>query len=307
MGKIRNKMLLLFGYNIIAKYFCRGYDIAVAFKMGESARLVGYCDAPQKYCWIHSNVSDIEEKFSYSFNSIEEEKAFLHRFSSMVAVSNSCAESFFKKYGSDYETKVIYNPVDAARIRHMAEEPLPLQDAWLFDGEMPIIGTVARIDGQKGIDRLIYISEQLDLKKIAHRLVVIGDGVDYTYYKEEIKRKQLRHIHLIGFRSNPYPYVKRFNLFVCSSIWESYSIVVNEALVLGIPVISTKCGGPEEVLQYGKYGVLAENDQSSLYEEVKNFLCYGMQCVEQYKPDGALNSFMKSIDDLFIGGGMYDN
>lgn len=300
-GKIRNKILLLLGYERLAPFFCKGYDVAVAFKMGESAKLVGYSDAPQKYCWIHSNVSDIEERCSYSFDDIETEKEFLHRFTSMVAVSNCCAESFFKKYGSDFATKVIYNTVDAERIKQLAEESIPEKDKWLFHGEVPIIGTIARIDGQKRIDRLIYISEQLDKKKVDHRIIVIGDGVDYKDCVAQIKRKNLHNIHLIGFRKNPYAYLKKFDLFVCSSIWESYSIVVHEALTLGIPVVSTKCGGPEEVLQYGKYGVLTENNEASLYAAVARFLSDGMQCVEKYDSDCSMSNFILSIDKLFLG------
>ena len=48
-------------------------------------------------------------------------------------------------------------------------------------------------------------------------MVIIGDGIDYDKYLNIVKEKELP-IHMIGFRNNPYSYVKHFQLFVCSSI-----------------------------------------------------------------------------------------
>lgn len=148
---------------------------------------------------------------------------------------------------------------------------------------------------------LLEAGKRLTCEGIKHRMLIIGDGVDFQKYCGMILDEQLDNIIMLGFQKNPYKYVKQLSLFICSSVWESYSMVVNEALALGIPVISTKCGGPEEVLQYGKYGVLTENNEASLYEAVKLFLCNGMQNAERYDPTHSMTSFMCSIDDLFLG------
>lgn len=299
--KVINKVKILLGYKRLAKVYCNGYDIAVAFKMGECAKIVSFCDAPQKICWIHSNVTELEEACSYSFTSIEDEIKTLHKFDRMIAVSNACAESFYRKYTEEIPVKVIYNPIDAESILAKAQEGIPECHNYIFEDSVPILGTVARIDNQKRIDRLINISKRLTCEGIKHRMLIIGDGVDFQKYCGMILDEQLDNIIMLGFQKNPYKYVKQLSLFICSSVWESYSMVVNEALALGIPVISTKCGGPEEVLQYGKYGVLTENNEASLYEAVKLFLCNGMQNVERYDPTSSMTSFMRSIDDLFLG------
>lgn len=184
-------------------------------------------------------------------------------------------------------------------ICNKAEESLTEKEAEIFNGDISVIGTVARIDAQKRIDRLIHISQKLTEEGIMHKLVVVGDGVDYNKFIEEISQKHLDNIYMVGFQSNPYKYVKHFDLFICSSQWESYSIVVNEALVLGVPVISTKCGGPEEVLQYGKYGVLVENDENALYVAVRNFLIGKQGKMEKYSPDNVMKEFLSNLDCLF--------
>ena len=58
------------------------------------------------------------------------------------------------------------------------------------------------------------------------------------------------------------------DLFVCSSRSEGYSLVIAEALTLGIPVISTYCSGPNELLANGEFGELC-NDYEGLYSAIK--------------------------------------
>lgn len=301
--KVKNKIKLFLNYKCLAQMYCRGYDIAVAFKMGECARLVGYCNAKKKFCWIHSNVSELTEKYSYSFKNIDSERIFLKRFDSLVAVSEACKQSFIKKYKGSYHIKVIYNPIDSAEIRNKAKEILTEKEKELFQGDQTIIGTVARIDWQKGIDRLINISQRLSSENIKHKLIIVGDGADYTKFSNEIAAKNLNNIYLIGFQKNPYKFLKQFDLFVCSSICESYSLVVNEALALDIPVISTKCGGPEEVLQYGRYGILVDNNETALYEAIKKFLLGSKMETEKYSPDQSIVTFIGNLDKLFYDGG----
>lgn len=299
LSKIENKIKLTLDYEKLARIYCKGYDIAIAFKMGESAKLVGYSSCEKKYCWIHSNVSDLDEKYSYSFESLEEEKSFLSKFDSMVAVSESCKKSFVERYGKKLPVHVILNPVDANEIKEKAKENIQ-DNGDTFAGQEPIIGTIARMEeDQKKISRLINISFRLKSEGIGHKLVLIGNGPDYKKYQDEIQKKNGTQIYLCGFQKNPYKYLVRFNLFVCSSRWESYSIVVNEALVLGIPVISTKCGGPEEVLQQGKWGELTENNEEALYESIKSFLLNKNQkLLYGYDAEISMRSFMQGVKEL---------
>ena len=77
---------------------------------------------------------------------------------------------------------------------------------------------------------------------------------------------------LWGFQTNPYAYLKHCDLFVCSSVSEGYSTAVTEALILGLPVITTDCSGMNELLLNGKCGVITENSEDALYLGLKNIL-----------------------------------
>ncbi|MEQ8197853.1 MAG: glycosyltransferase, partial [Clostridiaceae bacterium] len=77
-------------------------------------------------------------------------------------------------------------------------------------------------------------------------------------------------VKLMGFQSNPYPYIKAADFFVCSSRAEGLSTVVTEAMILGKPVITTDCAGMRELLDEGRYGIITDNSSDSLYSALRD-------------------------------------
>ena len=73
-------------------------------------------------------------------------------------------------------------------------------------------------------------------------------------------------MRLEGHVDNPFAYVSRARLFVLSSAWEGFGVVLVEAMALGIPVVSTDCpSGPAEILEDGRFGHLCPvNDPKAL-------------------------------------------
>ena len=64
-------------------------------------------------------------------------------------------------------------------------------------------------------------------------------------------------ILLLGYQSNPWKYLTNSDLFILSSKWEGFGKVIVEAMLLGIPVISSDCpSGPSEILEQGRLGDL---------------------------------------------------
>ena len=61
-------------------------------------------------------------------------------------------------------------------------------------------------------------------------------------------------------------------MLVCSSYFEGYNLTVAESLILGTPVLSTNCAGPNEILDNGKYGIIVENSEDGLYFGIKDLL-----------------------------------
>ena len=111
-------------------------------------------------------------------------------------------------------------------------------------------------------------------------------------------------ITLWGFQANPYALMKQCDLFVCSSICEGYSTAVTEAVILGLPVITTDCSGMNEILQNGQYGIITKNSEEALYQGIKglldspNQLAYYKKQSELRSKDFRIESLIKPIEDF---------
>jgi len=86
----------------------------------------------------------------------------------------------------------------------------------------------------------------------------MGRGVEKENLLKAITAKQLNEkVELIPFQKNPYPFIKKCDLFVLSSKYEGLPNVLLEAATLNKSIISTNCPtGPREILMNGKAGTL---------------------------------------------------
>jgi len=90
------------------------------------------------------------------------------------------------------------------------------------------------------------------------RLILLGDGPDRARIERTVADLGLAaHVALPGFVKNPFDYYSLARVFVLSSHYEGFGMVLAEALSCGCPVISTDCpSGPAEILGHGTYGRL---------------------------------------------------
>ena len=95
-------------------------------------------------------------------------------------------------------------------------------------------------------------------KKIKLKLLIIGYGSNERSLNSFVNKNKLKkNVKIINFQKNPFPFLKRSNLFVLSSKFEGLPNVLLEAIVLKKFVISSRCPtGPKEILLNGKYGYL---------------------------------------------------
>ena len=80
---------------------------------------------------------------------------------------------------------------------------------------------------------------------------------------------------LLGYKKNPYKYVKNCDLYVCSSRREGFSTAVTESLIVGTPSLSVQrilLGAVELLGEHDEYGVVVGNNEEALYEGIKDLL-----------------------------------
>ena len=131
---------------------------------------------------------------------------------------------------------------------------------------------VARHDDMhKKVSRIIEATKKLNDEKYKFRVILVGDGADHEKYIDMIKENSIKNIILTGSKKNPFPYYNISDAFVFSSSYEGYGIVLNEARVLNIPIITTDVADAKLITDEG-YGILCGNSCEGVYLGMKSFL-----------------------------------
>lgn len=254
----------------------RGYDVEVAFCEGYVTRLMAYsCNSrARRLAWVHCDLHNFHWTRSVYRDDHEEEWCY-DQYNHIATVSQTATEAFRQEFpGVTTAVSTLYNPIDSDAIRLMAS--LPLEEFGSLPSKEPgrvRLITAGRFIHAKGYDRLLRIVKQLRDEGRSIELWILGDGELREQYEQYIRDNKLQDIvTLWGFQKNPYPFIAQSDLFICSSLSEGYSLVIAEALVLGVPVVSTDCAGPNEILKNGTYGYLTANDEQSLADGIRHLL-----------------------------------
>jgi glycosyltransferase involved in cell wall biosynthesis len=151
--------------------------------------------------------------------------------------------------------KVVYNPVVSSELFSKSEEPL--DHPWFSSGEPPVVLAVGRLTEAKDFPVLIR-AFALVRKERPARLIILGEGAERPKLEALVRELGLNEdVIMPGFVDNPYKYMRNATVFVLSSAWEGFGVVLVEAMALGTAIVSTDCpNGPAEILEGGKWGDL---------------------------------------------------
>lgn len=137
--------------------------------------------------------------------------------------------------------------------REQAREMLGLKN-----GEF-LVGTVGRVDPQKGHEHLVEAVRELSKRRPQLRLIVVGDGPLLEELGSKVMRDGLSdRIWFLGLKPEVRPWLAAMDLFVLPSLWEGVPNAVLEAFSAGLPVVATKVDGVEEAVDDGRTGLLVE-------------------------------------------------
>jgi glycosyltransferase involved in cell wall biosynthesis len=174
----------------------------------------------------------------------------------IIANSKDVADALItKNWLRPAKILLVDNPVITKTFHRKSEEEA--NDVWLNSSSLPLFITIGRLDLMKDHATLIKAFAKVKAK-VDCRLLIIGEGKERENLKSLIDNLNVASaIKLAGAIENPYPYLKRAEVFVLSSTFEGFGNVLVEALSLGKKIVSTNCaGGPAYILNYGEFGRL---------------------------------------------------
>ncbi len=251
------------------KYFVGNekYDVVVAFMHGLPAKVISGCTLKnaKKISWLHCGDMEKTSMFSCFLNFKSAVKAY-GSFDKVLGVAKRVSDAFSKKTGLYENVSYCYNVNDTDKIFNLAKETVEL------DYKSPLVCSVGRFTAEKGFSRLIKISNRLHNEGVDHTLMLIGGGALEETIKLEAKELG-ESVIFTGFQDNPYKYLSKADIFVCSSFFEGLSTATTEAVVLGLPTVSTNVSGAKEILgENNEYGLVVGVDDEDLYNGLKEML-----------------------------------
>ena len=290
------KLLKLFSPERLYKWFVKEkYDIAVAYLEGVASRIISGCNDKntKTVSWIHIEQHTMENLATAFRNASEAEKCY-NSFDNVICVSEYVQKDFTDILNFKKHTEVLYNTNETDQIVEKSKEKAPIKT----DDDYINICGIGTLCPRKGFHKLARIHKKLLDEGIKQRVYILGQGNYKSQLEAIIKENNIEDTFiLLGYDTNPYKYLNACDLFVCSSEAEGFSTVVTESLIVGTPVVTTRCSGMEEQLGYNnEYGIVTDNNEQALYEGIKEMLTKE-GCLEYYA-DKALErgkSFNKSI------------
>lgn len=274
-------ILKLFSPQLLHRLFIREhYDVEIAYLETSPTRIIsGAPKQVKKVAWVHVDEEHKDEFRAFYRDAAEMERCY-NRFDKIAFVSKTALRTFEAHHPGIKTPKcVLYNVNDISDILLKAQEPISEQ----LKGNINIC-TIGRLTRQKAYGRLLQVVKELnDLGLAQHfTLYILGTGEDEEELNKYIKENRLGNVVMLGFQANPYKYLSRMDLFVCSSIKEGYSTAVTEAILVDVPVITTDCSGMDEILEDGKYGMIVPNSKEALSKGLRE-LIENPEAIKQYK------------------------
>ena len=230
IAKSRNILILSFQANFYCSIVCKIFRINIITRSNSSPK-----------GWSNNIIKEIIFKNLFKLPNVN--------------IVNSYKFKNELKRRFNINSKCIYNPLNKNEIK---KQSLIKVNCNFYKGKKVLkIINIGRFTDQKDHLTLVKAANLLK-KKIKFKLLIIGRGKNKEKINDFIKKYNLRKfIKIINYQKNPYPYIKKSNLFVLTSKYEGLPNVLLEALTLKRFIISSNCQtGPAEILDNGKTGLL---------------------------------------------------
>jgi glycosyltransferase involved in cell wall biosynthesis len=127
------------------------------------------------------------------------------------------------------------------------------------DGDAVLIGRVARLEPEKGMEVFVDAAAKLAPAWPRAQFLVIGDGPLRAQLEHQAERLGIDdRVHFLGFRSDGRALIANLDVLAISSHSDGSPLAIVEAMAAGVPVVATETGGIPDQIRDGVDGLLVE-------------------------------------------------
>lgn len=222
----------------------------------------------------------------------------------LMGVSHAIKDDIAKALPSYPKDKLhtLYNHIDTEKYQARQLEKTVAREALGLPQDAHIVGNVGRLHPDKDQRTLIAAFSKAVPKLNKGLLVIIGDGRLEDELKQQVKDLGIENsVNFLGRVPEAWQYFKAFDVFALTSNYEPFGMVLLEAMIAGVPVISTDVGGaPEVVGGSGQLIGLGDSDELSSLLVGGSGLVSGEDCRDRvrtmFSDDAARKAFVECCD-----------
>ena len=220
-------------------------------------KLKNQIKANKNYLWVHSRPRERQ-------NCILDNDEFINNIDGIICVSDVVKEML----DIEKEAIVIHNFIPE-NILNLANEKI--EENVFKNKEKLKLVTVSRLSNGKGFDRVEKLAKMLKENNVDFEYIVVGKGRDK---ESEIKANLAKYqeIKFVGYKENPYPYIKNADYLVQLSDFETWGNVISEAKILGTPVIVTSFKTAYEQVEDDVNGVIVSLENTDFSNYLKRII-----------------------------------
>ena len=243
------------------------FDLAVSYIEGASAYYVDrYVNAERKAAFIHIDYT------SAGYTRKLDRNCFT-RFDRIFTVSGEVKDAFLTVYPECSDrVKVFHNIINIEGIKRKALEEKGLEPEITASDGIKLL-TVCRLTPQKSLEVSVGAMKLLVDRGVEAVWYCLGDGPERGKLEKEVEEMGLKdRFVFLGAKNNPYPYYKKSDIYVHATRFEGKSIAIQEAQILGCPVIASDCSGNREQVVDGVDGYLCEFSKEGIASAIMKML-----------------------------------
>lgn len=241
------------------------YDVAIAYQQGVPTYLVATkIKALKKIAWINADI------FAAGYNPDFNAK-YYKKYNVIVPVSHkleSILKNNYRQYSFQYQC--VYDIINGALIKLQTKEPIKEE---VFFRKDIIIVTTGRMAAAKNYSLAVESAKVLQERGVDFDWFFIGDGEETPMIESQILRFGLHNnVHMLGERTNPYPYMANCTIYVQTSTFEGFGLTIAEAKILGKPIVSTNFSVVHDQLINEQTGLIADMTAESVADNIMRLL-----------------------------------
>lgn len=220
-------------------------------------------NAAKKAVWSHLDMNRSSKTYRKLYG----------QFDRIFCVSEYSKNAILKAFPMlSSKIEILHNIVNTSDIISKSLETIELETR---ESEIVLV-TVARLAAIKGQTMIPATARILIERGYSIRWYLVGEGEYRNAIETAIATEKIKnHVHLIGRKDNPYPYIKACDIYVQTSLVEGWGLTVSEAKVLNKPVVTTDAGVMSEQITSGVNGIItSEATPEALANAIENLIIH---------------------------------